>query len=90
MQFNSVFGFGILNEFTLLLNYLPAFWVQFMQKSAPAMSLNFNNNVKTTKITYNIDSLDLLLGVIGGFSGLIWSIMGCCVGGYSTHRQETE
>jgi len=39
---------------------------------------------------YAIDSLDLILGVVGGFAGLVWSTFSCCIGGYESFRQETE
>ena len=35
---------------------------------------------------WGVDSLDILLGVIGGFTGLIWDLLDYLLGGYQSFR----
>jgi len=89
-QFNLSLSLGLYNLFAIIYSYGTTLPVPYYMGVVPCMQINFATDVKKETTQYTVDSLDILLGVIGGFSGLIWSIMGCCVGGYETFRQETE
>jgi len=87
-QFNSVFHFGRPDKF--IDNFAKDSVLADAAGVSVGLQIGMSNSVKLTTTTYSIDTLDILLGVIGGFTGLIWSIMSCCIGGYETFRQETE
>jgi hypothetical protein len=61
----------------------------YKQNISPAYELTLTNSAATQEVKYTVDSVDILLGVIGGFSGLIWSSMAFCVSGYESFREET-
>ena len=39
---------------------------------------------------WSIDSLDIVLGVVGGFSGVVWSFLALIFGGYETFKFENS
>jgi len=42
------------------------------------------------EFTWTITSFDILLGLIGGFVGLIWAVLIYLLGGYENFRYEQE
>ena len=41
------------------------------------------------EITWSVNSLDIVLGLIGGFVGLIWDLLGYSLGGYESFKFST-
>jgi hypothetical protein len=45
---------------------------------------------KTFSVEYTIDTFDVMLGLIGGFYGLIVSMFGFCISGYQDFNKEND
>ena len=43
-----------------------------------------------SELTWYINSLDLVLGVIGGLSGIVWAVLAMIFGGYEAFRYQTS
>lgn len=50
----------------------------------------FNQSIKIVETQWSIDSIDLILGFIGGMAGLIWSILGFVLGSYQNFAFESS
>jgi len=59
-------------------------------KVSPALSMNFKYNNKKIEVEYSIQSLDIVLGIVGGLKEIFWSISILFIGGYSRFSASTD
>lgn len=48
--------------------------------------LAFKQSRRVNEYTWSINSLDLVLGVIGGLSGIVWAVLAMLFGGYEAFK----
>jgi hypothetical protein len=57
---------------------------------APSYQLMFQTSNKITHNESTMQTIDMLLGIIGGFSALVWQVFGLCFSGYDAYHLEEE
>ena len=50
----------------------------------------YKQSRRVNELSWSINSLDLVLGVIGGLSGLIWSLLAMVFGGYESFKYQNS
>ena len=56
----------------------------------PVFQMTMPRSNRSVHIEYTVATLDLMLGIIGGFASLIWSVMSLCLGGYEEFWMQTS
>ena len=57
---------------------------------APIFSQVLCQDRSYLETTWSVQSLDIVLGLIGGFVGLIWDLLGYSLGGYESFKFNTS
>lgn len=52
--------------------------------------LAFKQSRRVNEYTWSINSLDLVLGVIGGLSGIVWAVLAMLFGGYEAFKYQNS
>ena len=52
--------------------------------------LNWKQGRRINEFTWSINSLDLVLGVIGGLSGIVWAVLAMALGGYEAFKYQNS
>ena len=56
----------------------------------PVFQVQYEYGNKSTEIEYDCLTLDIILGVIGGFAGLIWQFFGLVTSNYEEFKKNTS
>ena len=52
--------------------------------------LSWKQGRRINEFTWSINSLDLVLGVIGGLSGIVWAVLAMALGGYEAFKYQNS
>lgn len=55
-----------------------------------AVILNWKQGRRINEFTWSINSLDLVLGVIGGLSGIVWAVLAMALSGYEAFKYQNS
>lgn len=96
-EYDSFIDYGRMNqvshncEFTQINNFTDGVNYNCLELSNyPAFQFTFKQSNKITTVQYTVQTVDLMLGVIGGFAALVWSTAGVIIGSYQEFRMETS
>ena len=59
-------------------------------ESSASVLIYWKQGRRVNEFTWAINSLDLVLGVIGGLSGIVWAVFAMILGGYEGFRYQNS
>ena len=60
--------------------------VSTAEADTAVVAIAWKQGRKVNEFTWSINSLDLVLGVIGGLSGIVWAVLAMIFGGYEAFK----
>ena len=59
-------------------------------KDSTSVHIVWKQGRRINEYTWSINSLDLVLGVIGGLSGIVWAVLSMVLGGYEAFKYQNS